>query len=257
MKYSGFKPGNISERSVNGSTIITTVVEPKDKQIISRCVFVNLDDIEMNETAFEQARTLSKKWASFTCTVLKNISFGDLITQIKQVKKRIHCSGIQPRISDNYSIIGGCFLAFKSLLTSRNDLPDVEKLKNFLLGEMKKTENFLNPLIYFLRELERLAECKISHKYITQDENYLYFNFNGVWSLISQAYKAKYLPFITSSNIKNLLKKSRYIAHYGRDFTTNDNNPAGKPVCSFFKKFAHVSRRCFVLINDELPEYYK
>ena len=256
VKYSGFKPGNISERSVNGSTIITTVVEPKDKQIISRCVFVNLDDIEMNETAFEQARTLSKKWASFTCTVLKNISFGDLITQIKQVKEKIHCSGVQPRISDNYSIIGGCFLAFKSLLTGRNDLPDVEKLKNFLLGEMKKTENFLNPLIYFLRELERLSECKISHRYITQDENYLYFNFNGVWSLISQAYKAKYLPFITSSNIRNLLKKSRYIAHYGSNFEANAKNSAGEPVTAFLKHIKDTSRRCFVLIKSELPCYY-
>jgi len=256
VKYSDFKPGNISERSVNGSTIITTVVEPKDKQIISRCVFLNLDNIKMNETAFEQARTLSKNWASFNCTVLKNITFNDIITQIKQFKEQIHCIGVQPRIRENYSIIGGCFLAFKSLLT-KNDLPDVEMLKDFLISEMKITENFLNPLIYFLRELERLSESQVSHRYITQDENYLYFNFNGVWSLISQAYKDRYLPFITPSNIRNLLKKSKYIAHYGNDFKANTNNPAGEPVISLLKYFKETPRRCFVLIKDELPGYYR
>ena len=148
-------------------------------------------------------------------------------------------------------------MAFKSLLTGKNDLPDIEELKNFLIGEMKQTESFLNPLIYFLRELERLAECKISHKYITQDENYLYFNFNGVWSLISKAYKDKYMPFITSSNIKNLLKKSRYIAHYGSDFKENANNPAGKPVYALYKRVEQITRRCFVLVKDDMPGYYK
>ena len=147
-------------------------------------------------------------------------------------------------------------MAFKSLLTGKNDLPDVEELKNFLLSEMKKTESFLNPLIYFLRELERLAECKISHKYITQDENYLYFNFNGVWSLISQAYKAKYMPFITSSNIKNLLKISKYIAHYGSNFEANAKNSAGEPVFGFPKHIKDTTRKCFVLIKSELPGYY-
>jgi hypothetical protein len=257
VKYSDFKPGNISERSVNGSTVITTVVEPKDKQVISRCVFINLDIIEMNETAFEQARTHSKKFASFTCTVLKNISFCDIITQIKQFKERIHCSEVQPRINDNYSIIAGCFQAFASMMPKNEKLPDVDEIRDFLIGEMKTTENYLNPLSYFLRELERLAECKISHRYITQDEKFIYFNFNGVWSLISQTYKDRYLPFITSSNIKNLIKKSQYIAHYGRDFDANAKNPAGKPIYTYFKRIEQVSRRCIVLINDELPGYYR
>ena len=256
VKYSDFKPGNISEKSVTGPSIITTVVEPRDKQVISRCVFINLDIIEMNKSTFEQARTLTKNFDSFTCTVLRNISFTDIITQIEHIQKRIHCSEVQPRISDNYSIIAGCFLAFKSL-TSSNDLPDAEGLRNFLIGEMKTTESFLNPLSNFLRELERLAECKISHKYITQDEKFIYFNFNGVWSLITQSYKNKHLPFITSSNIKNLIKKSKYIARYGRDFSVDPKNPNGKSVTILFKKIDHVSRRCFVLVKDEMPGYYK
>jgi len=245
VKYSDFKPGNISEKNVTGPSIITTVVEPRDKQVISRCVFINLDIIDMNKSAFEEARLLTKNFDSFTCTILRNISFNDVITQIEQVKKRIHCLEIQPRISDNYSIIAGCFLAFKSL-TGSNDLPDAQGLKDFLISEMKTTESFLYPLTNFLRELERLSECKIPLKYITQDDKFLYFNFNGVWSLISQAYKDKYLPFITSSNIKYLLKKSRYIARYGRDLVT-----------SLLKHIIDTSRRCFVLINNELPNYYR
>jgi hypothetical protein len=256
VKYSDFKPGNISEKNVTGPSIITTVVEPRDKQVISRCVFINLDIIDMNKSAFEEARLLTKNFDSFTCTILRNISFNDIITQIEQVKKRIHCLEIQPRISDNYSIIAGCFLAFKSL-TGSNDLPDAQGLKDFLISEMKTTESFLYPLTNFLRELERLSECKVPLKYITQDDKFLYFNFNGVWSLISQAYKDKYLPFITSSNIKYLLKKSRYIARYGRDFEADAKNEAGSPVTSLLKHIIDTSRRCFVLINNELPNYYR
>jgi hypothetical protein len=256
VKYSDFKPGNISEKNVTGPSIITTVVEPRDKQVISRCVFINLDIIDMNKSAFEEARLLTKNFDSFTCTILRNISFNDIITQIEQVKKRIHCLEIQPRISDNYSIFAGCFLAFKSL-TGNNDLPDAQGLKDFLISEMKTTESFLYPLTNFLRELERLSECKIPLKYITQDDKFLYFNFNGVWSLISQAYKDKYLPFITSSNIKYLLKKSRYIARYGRDFEADAKNEAGSPVTSLLKHIIDTSRRCFVLINNELPNYYR
>ncbi|MCF7911686.1 MAG: hypothetical protein K9M99_04095, partial [Candidatus Cloacimonetes bacterium] len=81
VKYSDFKPGNISERSVNGPTIITTVVNPRDKQVISRCVFIDLNEIDMNKTAFDHARYLSKKFSSFACTVLKNISVNDIITK--------------------------------------------------------------------------------------------------------------------------------------------------------------------------------
>ena len=257
VKYSDFKPGNISERTVNGPTIITTVVEPRDKQVISRCVFINLDIIKMNKKAFEQARKISKDFSSFTCTVLKNISFNDIISKIDQVKEIIDCSELSPRISDNYSLITGCFLAFKEMVSTRNELPDLEMLKNVLITEMKVTESFLNPLTHFLRELERLSECKISHRYITMDENYLYFNFNGVWSLISQAYKHKYLPFITSSNIKNLLENSKYIAHYGRNFEADKKNPADKPVTSLLKHIKDTTRRCFVLIKKEMPGYYR
>jgi hypothetical protein len=256
VKYSDFKPGNISEKNVTGPSIITTVVEPRDKQVISRCVFINLDIIDMNKSAFEEARLLTKNFDSFTCTILRNISFNDVITQIEQVKKRIHCLEIQPRISDNYSIIAGCFLAFKSL-TGNNDLPDAQGLKDFLISEMKTTESFLYPLTNFLRELERLSECKIPLKYITQDDKFLYFNFNGVWSLISQAYKDKYLPFITSSNIKYLLKKSRYIARYGRDFEAGAKNEAESPVTSLLKHIIDTKRRCFVLLKSELPGYYR
>ena len=257
VKYSDFKPGNISERTVNGPTVITTVVEPRDKQVISRCVFINLDVTELQKKSFEQARKLSKSCSSFTFTVLKNISFNDIITKIDQFKEKLDCAEVQPRISDNYSLIAGCFLAFTSMMPDNKELPDLEMLKNFLIGEMKETENFLNPLSYFLRELERLAECKISHRYITQDEKFMYFNFNGVWILISQAYKDKYLPFITSSNIKNLIKKSQYIAHYGSDFETNADNPSGKTVHSLHKHIKDTTRRCFVLLKSELPGYYR
>jgi hypothetical protein len=257
VKYSDYKPGNISERTVNGPTIITTVVDPRDKQVISRCVFIDLNEIEMNKTAFEQARKLSKNFSSFACTILKNISFYDIMTNIDQFREILDCAKVQPRISDNYSLIAGGFLAFSSMLPGSQELPDSEMLTNFLISEMKKTENFLNPLSYFVRELERLSECQISQKYITQDDTFIYFNFNGVWSLISQAYKHKYLPFITSSNIKNLLKKSQYIAHYGRDFQADTKNPAGKPVTALIKHIKDTKRRCFILLKSELPGYYR
>ena len=257
VKYSDYKPGNISERTVNGPTIITTVVEPRDKQVISRCIFINLNVTKLQKKAFEQARKLSIKSSSFTYTVLKNISFNDIIKRIDQFKEILGCANVQPRISDNYSLIAGCFLAFKSMMTGKDEPPDADMLKKFLVGEMKITEDFLNPLIYFLRELERLSEYQISSRYITQDENFMYFNFNGAYSLISQAYKDKYLPFITSSNIKSLLKKSNYIAHYGRDFKANTKNPAGKPVTSIPKTIKAITRRCFVLINNEMPGYYR
>ncbi|MCF7919093.1 MAG: hypothetical protein K9N06_04175 [Candidatus Cloacimonetes bacterium] len=257
VKYSEFKPGNISERTVNGPTVITTVVDPKDKQIISRCVFINLDITEMQKKAFEQARNISKEFSSFNWTVLNNISFTDIITQIEQFKRKLDCSVVQPRICDNYSLIAGGFLAFASLLPNSNELPDFDSLQNFLITEMKKTEDLINPLCYFLREIERLSECKFAQKYITQDENYLYFNFNGVWSLIPKSYKDEYFPFITSSYIKNLIIKSKYIAHYGRDFAADENNPSGKPVYNFPKCIKNSTRKCFMLLISELPGYYK
>jgi hypothetical protein len=257
VKYSDYKPGKISERTVNGPTVITTVVNPKDKQIISRCVFINLDITEMQKKAFEQARNISKEFSSFSWAVLQNVSLTEIIAKTGQFKDRHDCFQIQPRISDNYSLIGGCFLAFTSMMPDNKELPDFEKVRDFLISEMKKTENYLNPLSYFLRELERLLECKSSHKYIKQDENYLYFNFNGVWNLISKAYKDKYFPFITSSYIKNLIINSKYIARYGRDFKADDKNPAGKPVNTFLKRLKKVNRRCIVLINNEMPGYYR
>jgi hypothetical protein len=142
-------------------------------------------------------------------------------------------------------------------MQNNNELPDFEEVKNFLISEMKKTENLLNPLDYFLRELERLSECKFAQKYITQDDNYLYFNFNGVWSLIPKAYKDEYFPFITSSYIKNLIKKSGYITHYGIDFDADDNNPSGKSVTSLLKYIKDTPRRCIVLLKSELPGYYR
>jgi hypothetical protein len=257
VKYSEFHPGNISERSVNGSTVITTVVEPTDKQIISRCVFINLDVIELKKEAFDAARRASSKYSQFVCEALKKISFNDILEQVKKYKDVLSCVDIQPRIKDNYALIGGCFEAFLSILKDTHDLPDAKKVKEFIIAEMLRVEDKLNPLDYFIRELEWLTDNPVAKRYIFQDEKYLYFNFNGIWKLIKSEYKKKYLPFMTAADIKELLRKSKYIAKYGDDdFKPGDSSEHGKPIYRYPKKIRGAAIRCIVLVKKRLPGYF-
>lgn len=256
VKYSESQAGNISERPVKGSTIITTVVEPTDKQIISRCVFINLDDNKMNKKAFDTARKESIKYSQFIIDLVRKIPFPEILAQVDEYRSELSNADVQPRIRDNYALIGGCFEVFRSILKDTHELPDAKKVKEFIIAEMEKTEGKLNPLIYFIKELERLADQPSAKHYIVQDESYLFFNFNGIWSIIKPAYKKRNFPFMTDAYIKELLKKSIYIAHYGDDITADHSSDHGKAVCGYPKKVGGTTRRCFVLLKDKLPGYY-
>lgn len=257
VKYSEYHPGNISERPVNGSTIITTVVEPTDKQIISRCVFINLDVIELKKEAFDVARRASKNYSSFICDVIKKLSFPEILAQVDKYKDDLSDVDVQPRIRDNYALIGGCFEAFRSIVAASHELPDTQKVKESIIAEMERVEDKLNPLDYFIRELEWLTDNPVAKRYIIQDEKYLYFNFNGIWKLIKSEYKKKYLPFMTAADIKELLRKSKYIANYGDDdFKPGDSSEHGKPIYRYPKKIRGAAIRCIVLVKKRLPGYF-
>jgi hypothetical protein len=257
VKFHQNSPNDILERTVNGSTIITTVVEPKDKQIISRCVFVDLDDIKLKKTLYDEVRKQSVMFSSFTSSILSKISFDKIQKCVNEYKCDIHNCGSSPRIIENYSLIGGCFDVFREVVDSSTMLPDPEEVKIFLEIQIRKTEEYLNPLIYFMREIERLADSTLAKKYITSDYKFLYFNFNGVWDLIPEKFKKKYFPYMKSSDVKKLLKESEYIAIYGNDLQPIDKDKMGKQAISHSKKICTNSRRCYVLLKDKLPGYYK
>ena len=128
---------------------------------------------------------------------------------------------------------------------------------SFIDAQIKSTEDYLNPLIYFIRELERLLDVPSSARYYTQDNDHLYFHFQCIWNLIKDSFKDKYFPFMKDTNIKRLLLESDYMAVYGSELKPPDKNMVGKPVHSYNKKIGKVSRRCYVLRKDMLPGYYR
>jgi hypothetical protein len=91
-------------------------------------------------------------------------------------------------------------------------------------------------LVYFVIELERLADQPSAKNYIMQDEKMLYFNFSGIWNMIKSSYKKRYFPFMTEANIKELPKKSQLIALYGDDITADHSSDQGKAVCDYPRK---------------------
>ncbi len=257
VKYHDKNSNNILERSVNGSSIVTTVVNPHDKQVISRCIFIDLDCNEMKKLLFEEAREKSSGFSNFTLEVLKKISFKNLLDAVVAFGENIEAKGAGPRIVDNYSLMGGSFELFRNLVSEKIDIPSQHKVKAFIEREIHKTEEYLNPFIYFISELERLAEGRSAKNFLLQDDNFLYFNFNGIWNLIKEKYKQKYFPFLKASNIKTLLLKSDYMAAYGSDFKSADKSKLGIPVHSYNKKIDEVPRRCYVLRKDKLSGYYR
>jgi len=257
VKYKDNNTNNIEERSVNGSTIVTTVVDPLDKQIVSRCIFINLDITELNKELFDSVRDKSVNFSSFIIKVLQSMSFEDILEDVENFRKNIKSKIAQPRIVENYSLIGGCFNAFRKLIEDSEVLPDQASVNAFIEEQMETTEQYLNPLIYFIRELERLADVSASKNYLVQDNDFVYFNFNGIWSLIKDSYKTKHFPFMKDKNIKRLLEESDYMAVYGVDIDPPNKNMLGKPISSYIKKIGVKTRRCFVLRRDKLPGYYR
>jgi len=257
VKFKDDKSNSISERSVNGSTIVTTVIEPQDKQIISRCIFVDLDSIDPNKALFDEAREKSGKFSGFAVKVLESATFEDILNHSKDFAKGFDSKIASPRIVDNHNLIGAGFNTFRDLVDNKEILPSKKEVATFLENQKKTTESYLNPIFYFIIELERLADLHISQTYLTHDDKYTYFNFNGIWNLIKDSYKAKHFPFMKDSNIKELLCKSDYIAVYGVDLPAPDKSKIGKPVISFSKKIDSNSRRCYVLRKEKLPGYYR
>jgi len=257
VKYNEKSSNQISERSVNGSTVITTVVEPLDKQIISRCIFVDLDSTELQKEFFDKVREESVDFSGFMLRIIKDISFQEIMDSVCEFRKEINSHGALPRIVNNYCLIGGCFNIFRKLVKEGPALPKPEQVASFIDAQIKSTEDYLNPLIYFIRELERLLGLLPAAQYNSQDSDYLFFNFNGIWSLIKDSYKKRYFPFMKDTNIKRLLLESDYMAMYGSELKPEDKNMVGKPVHSYNKKIGSVSRRCYVLRKDKLPGYYR
>lgn len=256
VKYDPKNPQKALERTVNGSTIITTVVEPFDKQVVSRCIFISLDTIKMNKPLFDEARQQADGFSCFITEILKNLQLEDILSSVEEFGKKLSVKEASPRIIENYALVGGCFLALQKIISNSEQLPDEKTTLNFIEDQIHKTESYLNPLIYFIRELERLLDKSSASQYIAMDQKYVYFNFNGVWSIIKDSYKKKYFPYMSLKNIKELLKKSPYIAHYDEDIKITDKTKIGKPITSHSKKIGNKAKRCVVLKKDKLPGYY-
>jgi hypothetical protein len=257
VKFDENSSNNLKERSVNGSTIVTTVVKPYDKQIISRCIFVDMDQIEMKKSLFDDVLKQAERLSGFIVSVLHNIKSEMVLTVFDQLKQEISYSGNMPRVFDNYVLIGASFMVFHSLLNSSVDVPSRAEIVDFLIHEMNLVEEKLNPLTFFINELERFVDQNLAEKYITQDGNYLYINFNGVWSKISAKYKNKYFPHYRDSDIKDLLKKSQYMELYNNVLETKDPQKADKPAYNVKKKISGVVRSCYVLRIDKMPGYFR
>lgn len=257
VKFHDKNPNNISERSVNGSTMVTTVLDPLDKQVVSRCIFIDLDVTELKKQFFDVVRRESSSFSGFIINVLKTISFDDILDYIQEFGNSINSKIALPRIVENYCLIGGCFSAFRKMAEKSEVFPKPEAVISFIEEQIKKTESYLNPLIYFIYEVERLADVPKAGNYLAHDSDYVFFNFNGIWSIIKDSYKAKYFPFLKDSNIKRLLEDSDYMAIYGPDFVPPDKSMLGKPVSSHPKKIDTKTKRCFVLKKDKLPGYYR
>jgi len=254
-KYSDKHSNNLAERTVNGSSIITTVVEPHDKQIIRRSVFINLDDIKMKKAVFDQARLDSDHFSNFVIRILNSITFEQIRKQVEEFTGRIGLK-YNPGITDNYAFIGGCFQTLRSIMVNDSFLPGDDRLEKFIVSQIRQTESYLNPLNHFIMEIERLADNPKAKKYIVQDDDYIYFHFKGIWDLISDSYKRKYFPFMNEKNLKVAIKESVYMAKYGRDLLVNPEHKAGKAATSHHKKIGNIPRRCFVLRKDQLPGSY-
>lgn len=256
VKFSERSKNSLVERTVSGSSIVTTVVEPHDKQIISRSVYINLDDIDMKKTVFDQVRAASPDFSNFIVKVIQSLSFEQLMDHVDRFLQKIGKTDI-PRILENYALIGGSFMAFKSICKDASNLPSDEEVVQFIRKQTSKTESLLNPISFFIYELERLHECGKAKTFITQDEKFVYFNFEGVWSEISDAYKHKYFPYMNKRNLQELLKESEFIARAGIDLPIGSMHEAREPVTQFPKKINSNTRRCFVLRKDKLPGYFR
>lgn len=136
-------------------------------------------------------------------------------------------------------------------------MPSDAELHDYITEQMKQAENYLNPLIHFIIELERLADTPGAQSYISQDNDFLYFNFNSVWSAIKDSYKKKHFPFMTAANIKELLKDSHYMAVYGQDLAPQKSEYMGEAASKYVKKINSISKRCYVVKRGSLPGYYR
>ncbi|MCK5050811.1 MAG: hypothetical protein KAS53_03655, partial [Candidatus Cloacimonetes bacterium] len=257
VKFNEKSSNQIAERTVNGSTMITTVVRPLDKQIISRCIFVDLDITKLNKELFDKVKEESADFSSFIIKIIQSIAFPDILDSVMEFRKGINPSKALPRVIDNYSLIGGCFNIFRKMVNNSGDLPTADEVTSFIEEQITITENYLNPLIYFIRELESLLDQPKTTNMFAQDNIHLYFNFQSVWKQISDSYKKKYFPFMNDGNIKRLLLESDYMTVYGADITHNDKKMFGKPVYKYPKKIGAQTKRCYVLLKDKLPGYYR
>jgi len=255
-KFTGKTSSNLSERPVNNPTIVTTVVNPHDKQIITRSVFVDLDEIEMKKSVFDEVRAASSDFSGFIVKIIQSLSIDILVNQVDRFVQMIGKTE-EPRILDNYSLIGGSFMAFKSICDDISGFPSDEEVLQFIKEQISQTESLLNPVPALLYELERMLVTGKAKSFITQDEEFVYFNFEGVWSEISPAYKRRYFPFMSKRNLQEQLKKSEFIAKAGKDLQVSSKFKDGELLTQFPKKINSSTRRCFVLKKDRLPGYFR
>ncbi len=241
------------EKTVNGSTIVTSEVMPFDYHVISRCIFFNLDDIKKNKHEFDRFYTNSMRLSRFAVDIIKRVKPDLIIKEIERFRKRFIGTERMSRVIDNYSLIGG---ALNSLIKTfpQGIFPSEEKIFKYLNTEMEKVEKFMDPLHYFLQELFNIFHAKRAEDYMLLDENHLFINLNGVWNAISVRHKMTYLRNISENKIKKLLVSSDYIEHYSNNFPTNDTYKKGKPVDSYVKKIRQKPQRCVVLKREKLPK---
>lgn len=256
VKYDQNSSDNLSQRHVEGSTIITSVERPMDKQITSRCVFIDLDHITMKKELFDKVRREASRLSGFITTVLDVCDKDSIMLEADKVAFEVQYNGYMPRICDNYCLIAGAFLSLINKLDDTSIYPARDMIISFIQSEISKAEELLNPLIYFVREVERIRELPQSNKFITEDNEHLYFNFNYVWDTIHDSYKVKYFPYLKASNIRKYIKESDYIEIYGDKFLPGDASETNKPITSFPKKIDGKTRRCCVLKKDKLPGYF-
>lgn len=116
VKFHRDKLGNILERSVKGPIVATTVVEPFDKQMVSRCVFIDLDKIIMNKKLYDEVQSKIEMLSCFATEILQNVSFDDLLKEVDKFTKTMSVDLKEPRILDNYCLLAGSFMVFKSFV---------------------------------------------------------------------------------------------------------------------------------------------
>jgi Cdc6-like AAA superfamily ATPase len=244
MKASPSKQKRTEFRQVTGSTVAISVSRPLDKQIVSRCLFVDFDKIESHPIEFSQLYNQKEFLSSFIIHIIENIEASKVIAKIEDFKNRFFNKGFEPRIVESYSIIAGGMAA---LLAHFGEIPlQEDELIDFIEEEIQKAQAGLEPIYFIISELKKLLSQNSNAEFLVCDEDFIYLNVHDFWDSLPKFFKDQYYPNHNNKAMKQMLCESKYLAQKGIDYHgrhTPENHP---------KKIAGKTQRCIVLKRNAL-----